>query len=99
MRFKLEKKLTPGPRAEFGGGQVTIRETIEVPDAPVASDLDAMQRRHSLDSLELHRRCLAGQLGPASPNQRQKISRELARMDKALEQLRGQLAVWDTHEQ
>jgi len=85
---------------------VTIQETVDVPDDPVASDLDAMQRRFSLDSLERHQErlkvqvfCKVAERTALSPDQLKKKRRELARIDRAIAMLRGQLAVWDTHDQ
>lgn len=71
---------------------VSTLERIEVTDDPIASDLDAMQRQWDLDRLQDRMAQLQSQSRPARRTFEGRQT--LARIQRAIDQLRGQLDVW-----
>ena len=92
---------------ESAFGERTIHERIVIEDGPIVSDVDAMQREWSLDILQSKRRVVLGEflkehgssLCPISQKEVKKHRRVVKRLDRAIEMLRGQLAVWKVHDQ
>lgn len=75
-----------------GGPALETLERIEVTDDPIASDLDAMQRQWDLDRLQDRMAQLQSQPRPARRTFEGRQT--LARIQRAIDQLRGQLDVW-----
>lgn len=73
-----------------GGPGFETVERIDVPDHPVASDLDAMQRQWDLERL----RDRLGSLRRAHPTPDRKQGQLISRVKKAIATMQGHLAVW-----
>ena len=79
-----------------------IRETVVVDEGPIRTDFEAMNREWVLDTIRSMRTRFHEdfvKLPDKSPSVRRKHRHVMRRFDKAVEMLRGQLAVWKVHDQ